>query len=342
MRLETVWITFFVCFLTAGEKAWAVAIEVSSGDTLSAVAQRYKNDSERIYGKHGFLAQILSLNPHIQNPHSIAPGTRITLPESVKMTRMVAAEEKSAEPSQPESQPPPQIQPSPQPQVTDFVCKSEKTLDRDVAFALGIDFVYSKIEARDVLSGGKASYVSDLMNRYRLSLVMEIVPQILWKTEFSIQKNKYLSPDATITLNDAPDTKRGEVSLEKIWDSGFHAQVSGGIRQQIFVRRESASLYQWDLSTIPFIGLGIGYDFANWRNHTLGVSGRFNYLMSQGSGVQKIQEGTQSEFDLHLRTQKNGLLLQQHVGVSYESQDSEIVEQKMTEVLFGFSLGYAF
>ncbi|WP_413580720.1 LysM peptidoglycan-binding domain-containing protein [Bdellovibrio sp. HCB288] len=322
MRLETVWITFFVCFLTAGEKAWAVAIEVSSGDTLSAVAQRYKNDSERIYGKHGFLAQILSLNPHIQNPHSIAPGTRITLPESVKMTRMVAAEEKSVEPSQPESQP--------------------EVIDRDVAFALGIDFVYSKIEARDVLSGAKASYVSDLMNRYRLSLVMEIVPQILWKTEFSIQKNKYLSPDATITLNDAPDTKRGEVSLEKIWDSGFHAQVSGGIRQQIFVRRESASLYQWDLSSIPFIGLGFGYDITNWRNHTLGVSGRFNYLMSQGSGVQKIQEGTQSEFDLHLRTQKNGLLLQQHVGVSYESQDSEIVEQKMTEVLFGFSLGYAF
>ncbi|WP_413575580.1 LysM peptidoglycan-binding domain-containing protein [Bdellovibrio sp. HCB290] len=324
MRLETFWITFFVCFLTAGEAAWAITIDISAGDTLSAIAQRYKGETQRIYGKNGFLTQLLSLNPHVKNPHDISPGTTITLPENIKMTRMVSSEPKV------------EVQPKEQ------VCKSEDPLHEDVLFEAGIDFVYAKIDARDVASGASASYVSDLMNRYRLSLVMEIVPQLLWKTEFAVQKNKYLSPDATITVNDAPDTKRVEFSLQKFWDNGWKASLLAGVRQQIFIRRESASNYEWDLASIPFAGLGVDYDILKWRNHVLGVSGSISYLSKETSGVQEVQDGMQSEVDLWLVTRKKGLLLQQRVGFSYESQNSEIVEQQMTELLFGLSVGYAF
>lgn len=222
------------------------------------------------------------------------------------------------------------------------VMSSESENLKDIQFDLGLEFVYARIDAKDISSQAKAKYISDLMERFRFSLAMEVFPDLFWRTEFFIQKNKYLPPNSGVEFNNSPDIKQGQISLEKRWKSGLSARFFAGIGQQVFVRRISVSQYTWDVASVPFTGVGLSYDFLRSDRHTLQFSADISRLSAGDSGTQQLDSGLHYEAGLVFKTRKKNFIIQQQLGGSQRAQNSEIVEQKSTELLLGIGLGYLF
>ena len=77
-------VVFSLLSAWVGFSAWVCQVEaktyiVQQGDTLSNITQNLVPG--RIYGRKGNLAKLLSLNPQLEDPDDIRPGTAIQLPK---------------------------------------------------------------------------------------------------------------------------------------------------------------------------------------------------------------------------------------------------------------------
>lgn len=320
-------------FSLAVSAASSETIEIQAGDTLSVLALTHREPGQRVYGNSGFLAQILALNPHIQDADRILPGTKIQLPTVVART--------SVEPPEVQSTVQSTMRPTTE-AVRAVANEKPAEAPADITVEAGVDFVYSKIDGTDIGTGAKAAFVSDLLTRYYVGVTTAITPSVFWKTQLSVRQNQYLAPDAASVMRNAPDTKRAEVSILKKWENGLSGKILGGVAQELFVRRSSPTEYVWDVASVPFLGLAAAYDVFTWRNHTVGFEASYSYLSQESAGAQKVETGSESAIGIFLKTEKESFSFQQHLGMSQVQQNSNIVEQSQTTLAVGLKLGYSF
>lgn len=211
---------------------------VRQGDTLSQIAQRLLPEL-RVYGKHGSVAKLLALNPHLREPDVIAVNERIAFPAT---KRLVSSKEAAAESivKKPEDSP-------------------EQISAGSSVLTLGSYFYYSTTQGRDLSSAADATLVSKLNKGLSLAWAQHWSPRVSTILFGGVAREEYAaSGSSSSAIHDGKQTLTHlGAALRWNFSSLLYGKAEG--------RKESV-VYHRGISS------GQGITFETIEEHRLGLA----------------------------------------------------------------------
>lgn len=291
----------------------ANAYIVKKGETFSKIVG--VNLPGLVFGRDGNLKRILKLNPHIKNPHLIFPGVEINLGEERNVVINISPEEKEVrQVASPDIAPVPEASPT--------------------SIELNPYFVFSSLSVVDRSSGAKAELASELYTGGRFTYIQK------WNYDFQslLQLNlAYVTFEqpttSTITLKDSNKLLTGfRIGGKYNFKKNLRGYLNADYQKELFVRSINSTTVTVDGVLVPSLGPAVEYDFLDYNNLTLGVSGRLDYKLGAKVDSYRVKNGQLYGAGIYLK-ETNGL----QIDLSFytRSQDSTITKQKETGVFLG-------
>ncbi len=295
----------------------AHAYIVKKGESFSKIIGR--NLPGLVYGRNGNFDKILKLNPQIKNPHLIIPGTEINLGDAgaVVSDVSVAEEKEVRNVASPDFAPVPESSPT--------------------SFEFNPYFVFSNLSVRDRSSGAKAELASELYAGGRFSYIQG------WSEEFQ----SYLQLNFAYVTFEQPTTSQvslkdsnrfltglslgGKYHFKKNLRGYLHADY----QKELFVRSIDTTTITVDGILVPSVGSNLEYDFLNYNNLILGISGKFDYKLASKADSYRVNNGYVYGAGLYLKEIKG---IQTDLSFYTRGQDSTITQQKETGVFLSVKM----
>lgn len=304
---------------------------VQRGEVFSRIARRYLGGPT--YGPiDGAIARLAQLNPQIKNPDFILPGDKIHLaPPDGRKTASSSTEDPSfqlvdnqpvdtaqpqpIETAQPESPAPPCKEiPSPKVMATVPAPKGDPSpstqqpetpsADEEVGHRLLVSAAYgmTTLSASDASSGAAAKLNSSH------DLGAEIAWEQEWSTNFSTSIGATLrkidfepSTNPAKTLANTSHTTTGlSIGGESTLSSKL--SLSYGVRydNELFLHGTNSSTVTVDAAPILSGNAGASLEIYQKGKTSLGIKGRFDYLLPSSTETYSINSGTAYQGKLYL------------------------------------------
>lgn len=322
-------LSIFVFIALFAYKANSETYIVQPGDTISKIAAAQLNKPINIYGPAGRISLILSFNPDLTNPDLIYPGQIIELTASENPLPKDIERHLSSE-----------LALEIPPQESQIPVGAPKISDKDLQFEFEISQFFSRLDATDRQTNGKATLISDALTliHFHFNHALDLKNSI--RTSVALRENKYQAPSTTQTLDSPPVTKKIQLMYMHQAHQRLNINASFGVEQRLFLRAVTATHYVLDIPSVPSSRLGLDYQYFQTEKKSAGVRLYHSWLHASPATGQSIQSGKEQEASLYCQQLKNNLRFEQRAFLIQSEQDSNIVSQK--ETLLGVSLGLSY
>lgn len=340
--------------------------KVVHGDTLSTLATQFMKGDGPLYGPQGRVARIWAANPHVTNPDFIAIGQEVYIPnrgETLQLRQVssepsaIVAEQTStqtisqtqkietkqavtesqvvAPPTAPAPAAPSPVTVLNPPQAENVAPQVEE--EKQWGFGLGAALSYLRIEGVDTMLYGKASLVSDTGVTVTLNTQQSWSEDFYTFQELNLSSYRFINVKTgqNITNPDMVSELRfgGEKSLTENW--GLIGIF--GVRQTLFVKTENAIDYVFERIPTSFIQLGSRHRLLQKKALSLYITPYAEYFSSAGSSTIEVEPGFGGGVQLSTEYKKQNRTIKTSVGFERFKQESNIVEQTQSELIFGLS-----
>lgn len=316
---------------------------VQSGETLSHIL--YKRSLKPIYGKSGYLNQVIVLNPVlvIAKGNLIFPGQLLILPnqnqtEKSHLTKI----------SQQQG-----IEKSESLEKTDSV--SALDIHRDIAdqmssrfpnsqLQLGLMSNYFRIDVNETATNKEVVVLSDLNWGFNLGYLVQ------WDEKLQTKLNlSYLS----YSIKDLAGRYDFSKRKDNMWGFGFELAyflndrikpyLGYDFKQELFVSSATSNVFDIDEVYIAQPYLGFDYVFLNQGRFSIGSGLNYTYLQSESMSEYSISNGQKLSAYIYLvesmRSNKD-LGLKFKVGYEEGRQNSSVSDQNNKKIYLNIDMNW--
>lgn len=292
---------------------------VTPGDTVSHILHRA--GLRPIYGKKGFLKEIGNLNSHLsEDINKIKPGQKIFFSDEmivqaknlgtieIVKQNQIEFTEFLRKPAQTEEQ----LTKLPQSLAKGADIEESCNCNMDVAnnqstatSALGfkIGFEYMRIDAKDLVTQGETSILSNMNSKYEVFWLIDWKSK--WQTEvkfssMSLSIQPDISQSKTFQLQ-KPTLNEFSLGMKYRFSESFSSAISYVRSPALAVRATSISEISIDQLDTNKVNLDIEWAMVKHKGIEFGLGLATGYRTDAGSGSYKVNPSTDARVDLSIK-----------------------------------------
>jgi LysM repeat protein len=301
-----------------GTSAWTLTHVVRKGETLSEIASRFV--AGRIYGVHGSLAKIASLNPEITNLNRIRVGQKLTVP-SEKVSAFARTELPNVNRSAA--------------QVTEASAEFSR-------FEVSAKFLQSRLAATDSSSGGKSTMGSSFSPELGLRWGQHWESGLQSFLAAHFRRESFKTTSVTQTLSDNTPLLYGFALGARLLPVGASGALEASLHldQESFVRAKSISALTIDSVLVPKAQLLFRTDLRRSRIFRVGSEFYASYLaaVNTASYSTKFGYGAGAAILIHQNRKKQPFF--GGIAFDYLSHNTNITRQNYMSLGLKFGISF--